>query len=60
MFKVNNKNTRTTSRLIVDFEQVNISWVLAFFWYRHLLRKIMYIALTLNSSVCVDFVQSLH
>ena len=32
MFKVNNKNTRTTSLTsssvsIVDFEQVNVSWV---------------------------------
>ena len=29
MFKVNNKNTRTTSQsmvLIVDFEQINVSW----------------------------------
>ena len=34
MFKVNNKNTRTTSyftpvssAIIADFEQVNVSWV---------------------------------
>ena len=29
MFKVNNKNTRTTSQsmvLIIDFEQINVSW----------------------------------
>ena len=30
MFKVNHKNTRTTSGVfIVDFEQVNVSWVYA-------------------------------
>ena len=32
MFKFNNKNTRTTSLIntfIVDFEQVNVSWVKA-------------------------------
>ena len=27
MFKVKHKNTRTTSVSIVDFEQVNVSWV---------------------------------
>ena len=31
MFKVNNKNTRTTlmtySHILVDFEQVNVGWV---------------------------------
>ena len=26
MFKVNNKNTRT-SVIIIDFEQVNVSWI---------------------------------
>ena len=37
MFKVNNKNTRTTSFapfsgvFIVEFEQVNVTWVLIYF-----------------------------
>ena len=26
MFKVNNKNTRTMSVSIADFEQVNVNW----------------------------------
>ena len=26
MFKLNYKNTRTTSVCIVDFEEVNVSW----------------------------------
>ena len=29
MFKTNNKNTRTTSVSIVNFEQVNVSWKIA-------------------------------
>ena len=33
MFKFNDKNTRTTSVCIADFEQVNVSW-------NHAVRKI--------------------
>ena len=47
MFKVNNKNTRTTSVFIVNFDQVNANWEKGFqlvrrgifIWQRLLLEK---------------------